>query len=300
MSTDLRFAVPSATMDPVRSRARTAAYAAWVLAGVVGVALGASPFHREAVAVWAMAGLVVSASGRPWQEARAVVLAWVPFLAAMAAYDLARTVAGEVSRSVAVTPQLDLERFLFAGAVPSEVLQRHLHLPALVAALGDVVYLSHFVVPVATAAWLWRADRARFHRFTGTLVVLSFGAALCFAVQPTAPPWYASDQGRIEVERTIGHGLTDLGLSTLPGVLDRGRGDANPFAAIPSLHTGYAALVALTLAAGRRRRVRLALAAYPVTMAFVLVQGGEHYVVDALAVLPLLAGSRWLVGRVLR
>jgi hypothetical protein len=271
----------------------------WLVVGLVGLALGASPFHREAVAVWVMGGLVVSTTGRPWQEARAVVLAWVPFLAAMAVYDLARTVADQVGRSVAVTPQLDLERLLFAGAVPSEVLQRHLHLPAPVAAFGDVVYLSHFVVPVVTAAWLWRADRARFQRFTGTLVVLSFGAALCFAVQPTAPPWYASDQGRIEVERTIGHGLTDLGLSELPGVLDRGRGDANPFAAIPSLHTGYAALVALTLAAGRRRWVQVALAAYPAIMALVLVLGGEHYVVDALAVLPLLAGSRWLVGRVL-
>jgi hypothetical protein len=278
---------------------RAVPLACWLAAGALGVAAGLSPFDRETVAVWLVAGLLLAAAGRPAAEKRAVVLAWLPFLAALSAYDLARTLANDVGGAVWVEPQLHLERLLFLGAVPSEVLQRHLSLPPALAAAGDAVYLSHFVAPVATAAWVWTRDRRRFAVFAGTLVLVSFAAAACFVAQPTAPPWYAARQGLVEVERTTGQGLGAIGLDSVPTVLDRSQADSNPFAAIPSLHTGYAALVALTLGVGRSRRARLALAAYPAVMLFVLVNGGEHYVVDGLAVLPIVVGARWLVTRVL-
>jgi membrane-associated phospholipid phosphatase len=54
-------------------------------------------------------------------------------------------------------------------------------------------------------------------------------------------------------------------------------------AALPSLHAGYALLVVLFLWRLTPWWVRPVLALYPPAMAFSLVYGGEHYVVDCIA-----------------
>jgi membrane-associated phospholipid phosphatase len=55
---------------------------------------------------------------------------------------------------------------------------------------------------------------------------------------------------------------------------------ANPVAAMPSLHTAFATLVALFIAARLRSRWRYLIFAYPVLMGLTLVYTGEHYVLD--------------------
>jgi len=118
-------------------------------------------------------------------------------------------------------------------------------------------------------------------RFT----ILCAAAVICFAVFPTAPPWMASDNGHLgEVIRPVGRGWARISFPVAGTWLDEGRAAANPVAAVPSLHTAFASLVALTLWSRTRSRVlRGLLVAYPVAMAFVLVYGAEHYVVDCLA-----------------
>lgn len=68
---------------------------------------------------------------------------------------------------------------------------------------------------------------------------------------------------------------------------------------MPSLHFGYSVIVGvamLTLAS--RRSVRIAGALYPVTMLFIIVATGNHFLFDAAAGgLTVLAG--WLVARML-
>src|SRR3712207_5793164 len=58
----------------------------------------------------------------------------------------------------------------------------------------------------------------------------------------------------------------------------------NPFAAVPSLHFGYALLVGASVALiARRPLVRAAAAAYPVAMLFIIVATGNHFFLDAAA-----------------
>ncbi|HWJ44854.1 MAG TPA: phosphatase PAP2 family protein, partial [Gaiellaceae bacterium] len=58
----------------------------------------------------------------------------------------------------------------------------------------------------------------------------------------------------------------------------------NPFAAVPSLHFGYAFLIGITLAAIARRPVLRVLAfAYPALVLFVIVATGNHFFFDAAA-----------------
>jgi membrane-associated phospholipid phosphatase len=49
---------------------------------------------------------------------------------------------------------------------------------------------------------------------------------------------------------------------------------------MPSLHTAFAVLVAITIGARLRTKWRWLLALYPVAMGFTLVYCGEHYVLD--------------------
>ena len=61
----------------------------------------------------------------------------------------------------------------------------------------------------------------------------------------------------------------------------------NPYAAIPSLHAGYAMLVFLFVASFARRLrwrwpITIVAALYPLAMGFCVVYTGNHYVVDLL------------------
>jgi membrane-associated phospholipid phosphatase len=74
--------------------------------------------------------------------------------------------------------------------------------------------------------------------------------------------------------------------ANVDAVFETGSRYANDVAAMPSLHAAYSLLVVLflwDLAPARLRWVRPALALYPLAMAFALVYGAEHYVVDIVA-----------------
>lgn len=66
-------------------------------------------------------------------------------------------------------------------------------------------------------------------------------------------------------------------------MLTRSQGASNPVAAMPSLHAAGAAVVLLFFWSSARWWARAVLTAYALSMAFVLVYSGEHYVVDVLA-----------------
>ena len=56
----------------------------------------------------------------------------------------------------------------------------------------------------------------------------------------------------------------------------------NPFAAVPSLHFGYALLVGVTIALLAKSRVTRAIGwSYPVVMLLVIVATGNHFFFDA-------------------
>ena len=97
----------------------------------------------------------------------------------------------------------------------------------------------------------------------------------------SAPPWAAAQKGVIHgvVELPPVNDVSSLGPTT--------HALANPYAAIPSLHAGYAFLVALTIAAlALRSRIRLRRTIaglcflYPLAAALAVIYTGNHYVVD--------------------
>jgi hypothetical protein len=182
---------------------------------------------------------------------------------------------------------IDFDRAVFRTA-PTAALQRLLAKPGRSTALDHFLVYSHwawFIQPHLTAAWiLWRHPD-RFPR-SATLLCAVFDLGLIgyFAV-PTAPPWYAAEQGRIPGTRRI---MAEVGerawgrlWPSLYGFLG-----GNPLAAMPSLHFGTSVMAAHVL--DEVGPVPGALGwAYATTLGFALVYLGEHYVVDLLAGLAL-------------
>ncbi len=278
-----------------------------VLGGVwLGALVGSSladgvPIDREQVLLWLMSGLAIWSIGSSRSTAWRAVADWLPFGLVLLIYDYSRGAADGLGRPVAFTPQIDADRWIGLGEVPTVRLQRALIDPRHVAwwevAIG-LIYLSHFVVPFVVAAVLWLRDRRRWLGYATRFVVLSFAAVVIFVAFPAAPPWLAAREGFIDpVRRTVGRGLSEIGLDVATRLLDKGRATVNPVAAIPSLHAGYAFLVTLVLWPTANRWMRALLVAYPLAMGFALVVSGEHFVVDILIGWALVVAVHLGVGR---
>jgi len=217
---------------------------------------------------------------------------FVPFAILIFAYAECRGLAHVIAPHPFYRPQLWLERALFGGIVPAQWLQEHLFhgTTRWYDRVANVFLELHFIVPPLLAFALWMKRRALFFRFAASMVVLSFAAAVAFAAFPAAPPWAAAKAGYlphvVKLPQASAADVSSAGLSphtfsvatVIPG---------NPYAAIPSLHAGYAFLVFLTVAGlllarpGRFRRSLVALCAlYPLLQGLAVVYTGNHYVVD--------------------
>lgn len=243
------------------------------------------PTARTSIALIIMVGLGLTSIGRGWRASAQVVVDWLPFTAVLLLYDRTRGVADGLGISLHEQDVLDAEKWLFGGTEPTLWLQQHLYDAAHVHwydALITLVYTTHFLATPVLAAILWLRDRAAWLRYITRVIVLAVAGLLTYCVFPEAPPWMASGDALTEpVARLSARGWIWLHAGNLDAVLARAQDDgANPVAAMPSLHLAFAVLVALTIGARLRSRVRWLLLLYPLAMGFTLVYTGEHYVLD--------------------
>ncbi len=92
-----------------------------------------------------------------------------------------------------------------------------------------------------------------------------------FLVYPTAPPRLAG----IGINDTVSNGHIDLNKDLVSSLY-------NPYAAVPSMHIGYALIVAASLLLyARRPLVRVLGALYPPFALLVVVASGNHFFFDA-------------------
>lgn len=254
-----------------------------VYSGVEGI-----PMDRVGQTGWIIAGMIAAKAGRPWREHVRTFLDWLPLLAALIIYDHTRGIADTLGMPLRVGELADLERWLFGGTVPTVWLQEQLFESSVrwwdVGAA--IVYFSHFVVPWVLAAAFYMWSRPLWIGYIRRVLLLTYAGLLTYVLLPAAPPWFASARtGDIDdpVYRLVGRGWNELGLRSAHAWLSDAQGGANEVAALPSLHAGFAMLVAVTLwPLAKRWWLKLPIALFPLSMAFTLVYGGEHYVVDVL------------------
>jgi hypothetical protein len=166
-------------------------------------------------------------------------------------------------------------------------LERHLHvfgeraiqngvqaLPGLPALLGIAYIVLHFAGTGAFLVWLHRRHPERFAVVRNTLIAATGMALVFYVLFPVAPPRLAG-LGFVD---TVSHSAKVNLSSDLLGSL------YNPFAAVPSLHFGYALLVGLTLASvARSTFAKIVGWSYPAVMLLIIVGTGNHFFFDAAA-----------------
>jgi membrane-associated phospholipid phosphatase len=213
---------------------------------------------------------------------------FIPFGALLVIYAQSRGIAHLLHPHPHFLPQLNADKFVF-GIVPSDELQHWLWTgtPRWYDRLVVAVTRLHFIVPPLLAFILWVKRRALFYRFAATMLMLSFAGALTFYLYPAAPPWAAGERGLLPGLIRIPHNPAPnpSGAHGYHGFSITKLIDPNPYAAIPSLHAGYAFLCFLFVVAlawktrWRWRALALGLI-YPLAQSFAVVYTGNHYVVD--------------------
>ena len=160
--------------------------------------------------------------------------------------------------------------------VESAIQHRVMHHVPLVEVL-DLFYLTaHWIVTPLFFVWLYRRRRDVYPLVRNAFLVANGVAIIVFMLFPVAPPRLAAGgEGLVDTLRTVSD--VDLHGGMLSGWF-------NPYAAVPSMHFGYAALIgAVAFVLVRSWPLRLLALAYPALVFLTIVGTANHYIVDALA-----------------
>ena len=189
-------------------------------------------------------------------------------------YELARGLVGtdtaEADAHAHRLVALERSLHLFVEANVQRAVQT---LPGLTRLLGVAYLTLHLAVTAGVLLWLHRRRPEGFP-FVRTALLLASGLALVgFLFYPTAPPRLAG----VGIVDTVSGGHVDLNRGLVSSLY-------NPYAALPSMHIGYALIVAAGLLRhGRRLHVRAIGALYPPFVLLVIVATGNHFFLDAAA-----------------
>jgi PAP2 superfamily len=150
----------------------------------------------------------------------------------------------------------------------------------------------HFFVTVAVLIWLYLRHPSRYRAVRSVLFAANAVALLGFWLFALAPPRMLRADGFIDTVVAF-HTWGSWGSSGIDSA-------ANQFAAMPSLHIGWALWCAATIVKlAERRWVRVLGVLYPCVTFFVIVGTANHFVVDAVGgVVAVLAGFavQWAVS----
>jgi len=220
---------------------------------------------------------------------------WVPFLALLLAYEMLRGFADN-HFTAHVGSLVTAEKTLFAGYLPTEVLQDLFYQPGRIGwqdIAATIIYFLHFPLPLAAAFFLWLKNKQQYYRFVIALLVLSFAGFITFLLFPAAPPWYAAQEGLISITKITNLAVDHLGWTWNLSYY-YSRLNPNPVAAIPSLHAAYPFLVLLALRRYSKTLFWFFLP-YPPLVWISTVYLGEHYCIDAIAGVAYAAAAYYLV-----
>jgi predicted acylesterase/phospholipase RssA len=179
--------------------------------------------------------------------------------------------------------------------LPNEAQLQHafLQIPHLVRAANAYYADVHFPLTALVLIWLSVRRPAEYKGVRSTLMALTGIALAGYMFFPVAPPRLLPELGWVDTGIRFGQSV--YGANTDSGLADQ-------FAAMPSLHVGWAVLIAITMIRVTRSRWRWLWILHPVTTFAVVVLTANHYWLDGLVALILLACCLLLpsAGRMLK
>ncbi|CUR55787.1 membrane hypothetical protein [metagenome] len=209
------------------------------------------------------------------------VLELVVLVALFVVYNLVRSLpSADASTAVAHAGRvLSLEGPLFSHL---ERPLNHWLAAAPVFAVAACYYYAalHYVATPAVLLLSRRRGGWRYRRAYWTLVLASAFALIGYAVLPTAPPRLVPHLDIVDVLRVY----ADYGWWGSAASAPRGIGDAtNQYAAMPSMHFGWALWCAIQLWGFGGRGWRVIAVLYPGILLVVVLATGNHFLLDVLA-----------------
>jgi len=163
---------------------------------------------------------------------------------------------------------------------PEHALNKAFSAHGVLALPSDYIYATlHYVVTPVVLVWLWRRHSGSYSRARSTLMVATVLGLVGFSLLPVAPPRMLP--GFIDTMSKYQHYGWWSGDASAP----RGLGqDTNQFAALPSLHVGWALWCGWQLIVHGRHRITQVLGAlYPIVLSIVVIATANHYLVDVVA-----------------
>lgn len=172
----------------------------------------------------------------------------------------------------------DLER---AVHLPDEGSVQHLllHGDTLIHIANTYYATVHFPATAAFLVWLYLRRPAHYVWARRVLAVVTAAALVVHLTFPLAPPRMLAATGLIDTGRVYG-----------PSVYGSPETDhlSNQFAAMPSLHFGWALMVAIGLIVATRSRWRRLWLLHPLLTLLVIVGTANHYWLDAIVATAML------------
>jgi PAP2 superfamily len=164
--------------------------------------------------------------------------------------------------------------------LPSEtaVQRPFLSHPILVQAFNLYYDVLHFPILGACLIWLYARHRDFYPRVR-TTVALFTGVSLLIQLIPVAPPRLLPATGMVDTAVRYGQSVYSW----------QGGFDADEFSAMPSVHVGWALIVAIAVITVSRSRWRWLAAGYPVLTLLVVVVTANHFWLDGIVAALLVA-----------
>ncbi|MDT4949902.1 MAG: hypothetical protein QOJ37_2497 [Pseudonocardiales bacterium] len=165
---------------------------------------------------------------------------------------------------------------------PEDLLTNGLtHAPPLAVAAAYFYSTMHYLITPIVLVWLYRRHANRYRAARTALAISTIIGLVGFYLLPTAPP-------RLLTGADVPDTLSDVqawGWWDDEGSVPRGLGGlSNQFAAMPSMHVGWALWCGfLVYRYASRGWVRGLGAAYPLVTTLVVLSTGNHYLLDAVA-----------------
>ena len=179
------------------------------------------------------------------------------------------------------------------GILHEETIQRWaLHFKPLIISANYFYGSFHFFVTIGVAVWLFRKYSDDYPRYRNTLAVTTALALIGFTIFPLMPP-------RLLEQFGFHTGFVDtLHKYPTPWSFDSGPAArvSNQFAAMPSVHIAWSTWCALAMVPRLKHRAQRILAgSYPFITLLVIVITANHYFLDAVGGLLILAAG-WFIG----
>jgi membrane-associated phospholipid phosphatase len=197
-----------------------------------------------------------------------------------------------------------IDRILGLGEPPTVRLQRLLATPGRIGRLDKPLVWAHwmwFAVPHSAVAYVLFRRRDLFPRAAAQMYAVFDIGLVAYWLVPTAPPWYAAQQGRIdggtrERQRMMQQYAVSLDTPAARRMMAEYGEEfwkerweplysflgGNPLAAMPSLHFATSVMAAHLLSQAGPVEGTVGWA-YAATLGLALVYLGEHYLIDLLA-----------------